>query len=58
LQIFDSGRAEIEYVEIDQNIFAFEAAELQFATLAAFQFKVRGFIANLQSACELGRGEE
>jgi hypothetical protein len=58
LQVFDSGRAEIEHVEIDQNIFAFETAELQFATHAAVQFKVWGFVANLQGARELGCGKE
>jgi hypothetical protein len=48
LEILDSGRAEIKNVEVDQNVLALEAAQLDLATFAAVELKIRGFLADLK----------
>jgi len=48
LQVLDSRRAKIEHVKIDQNIFAFKAAQLEFTALGAVQFEVGGFVADFK----------
>lgn len=46
LQVFNSGRAEIEHIEIDQNVFAYQTTELKLTAFTAVEVEVGCFFAN------------
>jgi hypothetical protein len=58
LQVLDSGRAEVEDIEVDENVFAFEAAELELAAFGAVELEVRRLVADLEGGGRQDRGEK
>jgi len=52
-----SPKAKVEDVEIDKNVFAFQAAELELAAFGAFQLEVGRFISNSQCGSEASCGK-
>jgi hypothetical protein len=49
LKVRDSRGAEIQRVEIDENVLAFQAAQFEFAALSAGQLKIRSLLSHFQS---------
>jgi hypothetical protein len=58
LKVLDSGRAEIEHVKIDQDIFPPQAAELELPAFGAFELEVRRLFTHLHSASRERRPKE
>jgi hypothetical protein len=57
LQIFDSCGAEIKNVEVDEDVFSLEAAELEFPSLAAVELEVGRLFSDLKGGCAQSRGQ-
>jgi hypothetical protein len=53
-EMFDSGRAIIQYIEVDQDVFPAQITELEFAAGGAVKLKVRGRLSHFYGTDESG----
>jgi hypothetical protein len=57
-EALNSRRTEVKHVKIDQNVFAFQIAELEFAAASAVKLEVGSLVANLKGGCVKARYEK